>query len=195
MKRAHRRNGIGGHGPPRRHAEAEPAAHNPLGSIRLHYDGLFGTPNKQPGRECTKWSIHSQSCVARIPLASDRVTLRSTDRPPGLRGAFPCPTTIPRLSAILRQSHDTTLLTDREKHLVGLAVTLTRGCQVCTRNRIEKAREADIGDNVLNALVRVVSSVNAGVTAATAREGFRLADASASDSPCTDVCAAEGGQG
>jgi alkylhydroperoxidase/carboxymuconolactone decarboxylase family protein YurZ len=93
----------------------------------------------------------------------------------------------------LRQAHDTTLLTEREKHLVGLAVTMTRGCQVCTRNRIEKARAAGIGDDVLNALVNVVSSVNAGVTAATAREGFRLADA-ATETPCADLCAADGGR-
>jgi alkylhydroperoxidase/carboxymuconolactone decarboxylase family protein YurZ len=95
----------------------------------------------------------------------------------------------------LRHSHNTTLLTEREKHLVGLAVTMTRGCQVCTRNRIEKARAAGIGDDVLNALVNVVSSVNAGVTAATAREGFRLADASAEEPSCTDLCAAEAGRG
>lgn len=95
----------------------------------------------------------------------------------------------------LRQSHDTNLLTDREKHLLGLAVTMTRGCQVCTHGRIEKARAAGIGDDVLNALVNVVSSVNAGVTAATAREGFRMADAAAADSPCTDLCAADNGRG
>ena len=95
----------------------------------------------------------------------------------------------------LRQSHDTTLLTERERHLVGLAVTMTRGCQVCTRNRIEKARSAGLGDDVLNALVNVVSAVNAGVTAATAREGFRLADAAAAETPCDDVCAAGTGRG
>src|SRR3954453_15005393 len=95
------------------------------------------------------------------------------------------------LIAYLRQTHGTTQLTEREKHLIGLAVTMTRGCQICTRNRIEKARAAGIGDDVLNALVRVVSSVNAGVTAATAREGFRMADATAvSEAPCTDLCAA-----
>ena len=76
----------------------------------------------------------------------------------------------------LRKAHETTLLTDREKQLVGLAVTMTRGCQVCTQGRIEKARAAGIGDDVLNALIGVVSAVNAGVTAATAREAFRLAD-------------------
>ena len=77
----------------------------------------------------------------------------------------------------LRRAHDTTLLSEREKHLLGLAVTITRGCQVCTRNRIEKARAAGIDDDVLNALIDVVSAVNAGVSAATAREGFRMADA------------------
>jgi alkylhydroperoxidase/carboxymuconolactone decarboxylase family protein YurZ len=93
----------------------------------------------------------------------------------------------------IRQAHNTTLLNERERHLVGLAVTMTRGCQVCTRNRIEKARAAGIGDDVLNALVNVVSSVNAGVTAATAREGFRMADAAVEEASCNDLCAAEVG--
>ena len=75
----------------------------------------------------------------------------------------------------LRKTHETALLTEREKYLVGLAVTMTRGCQVCTRGRIEKAWEAGINDDVLNALVGIVAAVNAGVSAATAREGFHLA--------------------
>ena len=90
----------------------------------------------------------------------------------------------------LGRTHATTLLTDREKHLVGLAVTMTRGCQVCTRGRIEKAQAAGISDDVLNALVEIVSAVNAGVAAATAREGFRQAEASAVES-CGALCAAE----
>src|SRR3954470_16480699 len=90
----------------------------------------------------------------------------------------------------VRTTHETPLLTEREKHLVGLAVTLTRGCQVCTRGRIEKARVAGIGDDVLNALVGVVSAVNAGVAAATARESFRLAD-TASEA-CGTLCSTEG---
>jgi alkylhydroperoxidase/carboxymuconolactone decarboxylase family protein YurZ len=94
------------------------------------------------------------------------------------------------VQSYLRKTHETPLLTDREKHLVGLAVTLTRGCQVCTRNRIEKARSAGIGDDLLNALVEVVASVNAGVSAATAREGFRLADA-ANAEVCGDLCTPE----
>lgn len=93
------------------------------------------------------------------------------------------------VQSYLGQSHATTLLTDREKHLVGLAVTLTRGCQVCTRNRIEKARAAGIDEDTLNALVEVVAAVNAGVSAATAREGFRMADAAATEA-CGATCTA-----
>ena len=94
----------------------------------------------------------------------------------------------------LRATHETALLTEREKHLIGLAVTMTRGCQVCTRNRIEKARAAGIGDDVLNALIAVASSVNAGVTAATAREGFRLVDAAAAED-CGAICSVEASSG
>ena len=90
----------------------------------------------------------------------------------------------------LRAAHETPLLTEREKHLIGLTVTITRGCQTCTRGRIEKARAAGIGDDVLNALVGIVSAVNAGVAAATAREGFRLADAAPVES-CGPLCSAE----
>jgi AhpD family alkylhydroperoxidase len=97
--------------------------------------------------------------------------------------------------AYVRQAHATPLLSEREKHLIGLAVTMTRGCQVCTRGRIEKARAAGIDDGMLNALVNVVSSVNAGVTAATAREGFRMADAKAEQDACGDLCAADGRRG
>src|ERR1700674_4277678 len=90
----------------------------------------------------------------------------------------------------LARSHQTSLLTDREKHLIGLAVTMTRGCQVCTRGRIEKARAAGIGDDVLNALAGVVSAVNAGVAAATAREAFRLAEPASADA-CGNLCSPE----
>ena len=69
----------------------------------------------------------------------------------------------------LKKTHDTDLLSEREKHLVGLAVTMTRGCQICTRNRIEKAREVGMSDDELNALIAVTAAVNSGVTAATAR--------------------------
>ena len=90
----------------------------------------------------------------------------------------------------LARTHQTSLVTDREKHLIGLAVTITRGCRVCTRGRIEKARAAGMDDNLLNALVDLVSSINAGVAAATAREAFRMADA-ASTEACGALCSPE----
>ena len=87
----------------------------------------------------------------------------------------------------IQQTHATDLISDREKQLIGLAVTMTRGCQVCTRNRIEKARASGITDAELNALVAVTSAVNSGVTAATARVAFgMLANEESQD--CGDVC-------
>jgi AhpD family alkylhydroperoxidase len=87
----------------------------------------------------------------------------------------------------LKETHDTDLLSEREKHLVGLAVTMTRGCQICTRNRIEKAREVGMSDDELNALIAVTAAVNSGVTAATARLAFgMLEQEKAAD--CGDVC-------
>ena len=87
----------------------------------------------------------------------------------------------------IKQTHSTELLSEREKHLVGLAVTMTRGCQVCTRNRIEKAHGIGISDDELNALVAVTAAVNSGVTGATARVAFGMLDQEKA-ADCGDVC-------
>ena len=87
----------------------------------------------------------------------------------------------------IKQTHSTELLSDREKHLIGLAVTMTRGCQVCTRNRVEKARGIGFTDDELNAVVAVTASVNSGVTAATARVAFGMLEQEAG-AECGDVC-------
>ena len=39
----------------------------------------------------------------------------------------------------LNQANASDHLSEREKHLVGLAVTLTRGCAYCSGGRVEKA--------------------------------------------------------
>ena len=87
----------------------------------------------------------------------------------------------------IQQTHNTELLSEREKHLIGLAVTMTRGCQVCTRNRVEKARNIGLTDDELNALIAVTSAVNSGVTAATARVAFGMLEEEQVDE-CADVC-------
>ena len=53
------------------------------------------------------------------------------------------------------KADNTPLLNEREKHLIGLAVTMTHGCQVCPQNRIGKARQFGISDSELNATARV----------------------------------------
>jgi len=87
----------------------------------------------------------------------------------------------------IQQTHNTELLSEREKHLIGLAVTMTRGCQVCTRNRVEKARNIGLTDDELNALIAVTSAVNSGVTAATARVAFGMLEEE-QVGECDDVC-------
>ena len=65
----------------------------------------------------------------------------------------------------------TEALTDREKHLVGLAGTATRGCIACTGGRIEKALETGIDYETVRAAIDLAAAVNAGVTLRTAIEG------------------------
>ena len=89
----------------------------------------------------------------------------------------------------IKQTHSADLLSEREKHLTGLAVTMTRGCQVCTRNRVEKARSIGLTDDELNALIAVTSAVNSGVTAATARVAFGMIEEEKAGE-CGDVCSA-----
>jgi AhpD family alkylhydroperoxidase len=87
----------------------------------------------------------------------------------------------------IKQTHGTQLLSEREKHLIGLAVTMTRGCQVCTGNRIEKARGIGISDDELNALVAVTAAVNSGVTGATARVAYGMLEQDLA-ADCGDAC-------
>jgi alkylhydroperoxidase/carboxymuconolactone decarboxylase family protein YurZ len=65
-------------------------------------------------------------------------------------------------------------LTDREKHLIGLAVVLTRGCQFCTGGRMEKAIESGIPYDAIQATVDLTAAVNAGVVLRTAIQGAAM---------------------
>jgi alkylhydroperoxidase/carboxymuconolactone decarboxylase family protein YurZ len=82
-----------------------------------------------------------------------------------------------------KSEHD---LSAREKHLVGLAVTLTRGCQDCSSRRIGEAVKAGIEYAAIEKLVDLVAAVNAGVVLRTAVESARRDDA---ETACSDgVC-------
>ena len=50
-------------------------------------------------------------------------------------------------------------LTDREKHLIGLAVVLTRGCEHCTGGRMEKALTDGISYQTLKATVDLRTAI------------------------------------
>jgi len=79
------------------------------------------------------------------------------------------------VGAALAASEASTALTDREKHLVGLAVTVTRGCQACTGRRIQVAMAAGVPYAAVVAAIDLAAAVNAGVTLRTAIEGAKQA--------------------
>ena len=80
---------------------------------------------------------------------------------------------------LLEATGATDALTEREKHLIGLAVTTTRGCIACTSGRIPKALEAGIDYESVRATIDLVAAVNAGVTLRTAIEGATKAEVDA----------------
>ena len=75
------------------------------------------------------------------------------------------------VAAAIEATGKTAALTEREKHQIGLAVTVTRGCSVCSGGRIEKALAAGIDYEAVRAAVDLAAAVNAGVTIRTAIEG------------------------
>ena len=62
-------------------------------------------------------------------------------------------------------------LTERERHLIGLAVATTKGCPDCTSHRITVAKKADISDQSIKELVNLVAGINAGFVIRTAVKG------------------------
>ncbi len=72
----------------------------------------------------------------------------------------------------LGKANATEHLTDREKHLIGLAVTITRGCTHCTGGRFSKALEGGISRDTLHATADLVAAVNAGVAVRTVLQGI-----------------------
>ena len=63
-------------------------------------------------------------------------------------------------------------LTDREKTFIGLAVTMSRGCEPCSYGRIQRALESGVSREDLDAAINLIAAVNAGVVQAIARRGY-----------------------
>jgi AhpD family alkylhydroperoxidase len=83
-------------------------------------------------------------------------------------------------------------LTAREKHLIGLAVTATRGCVHCTGGRLKKALDAGVPYEALVAGIDLAAAVNAGVTIAIATQGADRSGIATPEVACTDEACTSG---
>ena len=90
-------------------------------------------------------------------------------------------------AASLDSAGKSEFITDREKHLIGIAVTATRGCVQCTGGRIKRALDSGIEYDALIAAINLAAAVNAGVTLAIAIQGAEREQISGSckDASCT----------
>jgi len=53
-------------------------------------------------------------------------------------------------------------LSERERHLIGLAVATTKGCPDCTAARLKSAKKAGISDQAINEAINLTAGINAG---------------------------------
>jgi AhpD family alkylhydroperoxidase len=59
-------------------------------------------------------------------------------------------------------------MTDRERHLIGIAVALTKGCVDCTAARIAKAKSIGIEECIIKEVINLVAGINSGFIITTA---------------------------
>ena len=85
----------------------------------------------------------------------------------------------------LKETTSNISLSQREKHLIGLAVTLTRGCEACTTRRFKEALDDKITKQELTELTDFVALTNSGVVLRTALNSWDEEN----DNNCNDgVC-------
>lgn len=53
-------------------------------------------------------------------------------------------------------------LTERERHLIGLAIATTKGCPDCTAARMKVATQAGIPEQVIKDAINLTAGMNAG---------------------------------
>ena len=84
---------------------------------------------------------------------------------------------------LLEHSHAASHLTDREKQLIGLAVSLTRGCVHCSGERLRQALESGIPNDAVIQAIDIAAAVNASVTTTIALQGFEKEESPESSLP------------
>ena len=82
----------------------------------------------------------------------------------------------------LKETSENLSFSQREKHLIGLAVTLTLGCTVCSSRRFKDALGDGISKKELIELTDFVALTNAGVVSRTALTSWD----EGTEAKCTD---------
>ncbi|HBC89330.1 MAG TPA: hypothetical protein DCZ94_20505 [Lentisphaeria bacterium] len=65
-------------------------------------------------------------------------------------------------------------LTERERHLIGIAVAVTKGCPECTAKRLAKANQAKIDEAVIKEAINLAAGINSGFVITAAVKGSEL---------------------
>lgn len=86
---------------------------------------------------------------------------------------------------VLGQTSEELSLSKKEKHLIGLAVTLTRGCTACTNRRYKEALNDGITKKELIEMTDLVALTNAGVVARTALSSWDEENDDCTDGACS----------
>jgi AhpD family alkylhydroperoxidase len=62
-------------------------------------------------------------------------------------------------------------LTDRERHLIGITVAVTKGCAECSAARLAKARQSNIEETVIREAINLAAGINSGFVITAAVKG------------------------
>jgi AhpD family alkylhydroperoxidase len=63
------------------------------------------------------------------------------------------------------------VLTERERHLIGITVAVTKGCPDCTAARLAKARESNVPDGAVREAINLAAGMNSGFVITAAVKG------------------------
>ena len=63
------------------------------------------------------------------------------------------------------------VLTERERHLIGITVAVTKGCSECTAARLAKARQSQIDETAIKEAINLAAGVNSGFVITAAVKG------------------------
>ena len=62
-------------------------------------------------------------------------------------------------------------LTERERHLIGITVAVTKGCPECTAARLDKAKQSHIDETAIKEAINLAAGINSGFVITAAVKG------------------------